>query len=103
MLRQATTGSTSAGCVLNERVDRFQVRRKRRRRFPPPRPALHLNALYGRVWFRHLQNEAGGWLEIPLAGVFDVADGLITRWTDCVLRKRKQSDPHLDLISRGRT
>lgn len=46
VLRQITSGN----CVINERVDRFEI--------------------------------GSGWLELPVAGVFEVNGGLITLWRD---------------------
>lgn len=50
IVRQAASGDTTNGVVLNERVDRFKMGEK--------------------------------WIEIPLAGVFEVKNGKIALWRD---------------------
>ncbi len=50
IVRQTTSGDTSAGIVLNERNDKFEIH--------------------------------GRWVTLPVAGVFEIKDGLITLWRD---------------------
>ena len=52
---QVESGSSAVGTVLNERLDRFGT-----------------TAVDGTV----------SWFELPVAGVFEVRDGLITLWRD---------------------
>ena len=50
IVRQSSVGDTTAGVVLNERVDRFKM--------------------------------GDRWVELPLAGVFEIRDGKISLWRD---------------------